>query len=277
MKCIFHGDDLDGKCSAAIIAIIFPECEFIGMNYTSKFPWDKIEPGESVIMVDFCLQPVEQMLKLEKLADLTWIDHHEQAIKAVAEAGFNAPGYRRVGMAACELTWAYFHISPAPRAVTLLGRYDVFDFREPAVEPFQYGMRILDNEPCSAIWGSLLPEKTGRVPDNERLIERITKEGEVAVRYRDAEAADYMRLYSFETKFEGQRALCVNRGHSGKQLFGKAEGFDLLIGFVRDPSGTWTVSLYSSTVDVAEIADKYGGGGHKNAAGFQAEELPFKI
>jgi nanoRNase/pAp phosphatase (c-di-AMP/oligoRNAs hydrolase) len=37
----------------------------------------------------------------------------------------------------------------------------------------------------------------------------------------------------------------------------------------------YTVSLYSKTVDVSEIAKKYGGGGHKGAAGFQCKKLPF--
>ena len=29
-------------------------------------------------------------------------------------------------------------------------------------------------------------------------------------------------------------------------------------------------------IDCSEIAKKYGGGGHKQAAGFQCKELPFK-
>ena len=37
----------------------------------------------------------------------------------------------------------------------------------------------------------------------------------------------------------------------------------------------WTVSLYSTSVDVSEIAKKYGGGGHKGASGFHCKELPF--
>jgi len=50
-----------------------------------------------------------------------------------------------------------------------------------------------------------------------------------------------------------------------------------MIGFVRR-MGQWTVTLYSRDgINVGEIAKKYGGGGHANAAGFQCEKLPFAI
>lgn len=49
-----------------------------------------------------------------------------------------------------------------------------------------------------------------------------------------------------------------------------------MIVFVRDGK-KWTVSLYSKkdNVDCSKIATKYGGGGHKKAAGFECYELPF--
>jgi nanoRNase/pAp phosphatase (c-di-AMP/oligoRNAs hydrolase) len=37
----------------------------------------------------------------------------------------------------------------------------------------------------------------------------------------------------------------------------------------------WIISLYSRNIDVSEIAKKYGGGGHKGAAGFHCKDLPF--
>ena len=48
--------------------------------------------------------------------------------------------------------------------------------------------------------------------------------------------------------------------------------------FVFDGS-KWTVSIYSTNknIDCSELAKKYGGGGHKGAAGFQCENLPFSI
>ena len=36
------------------------------------------------------------------------------------------------------------------------------------------------------------------------------------------------------------------------------------------------VSLRSKTIDVSKIALKYGGGGHKEAAGFECVKLPWE-
>ncbi|MDO5845105.1 MAG: DHHA1 domain-containing protein, partial [Methanocorpusculum sp.] len=50
--------------------------------------------------------------------------------------------------------------------------------------------------------------------------------------------------------------------------------YEIFIPFVFDGE-QYTVSLYSTTVDVSEIAKSFGGGGHKGASGFQCAELPF--
>ena len=52
-----------------------------------------------------------------------------------------------------------------------------------------------------------------------------------------------------------------------------------MIAFGWTPIGMWRVSLYTifDHIDVSEIAKKYGGGGHKNAAGFVCDNLPFNL
>ena len=61
----------------------------------------------------------------------------------------------------------------------------------------------------------------------------------------------------------------------------KDEGkYDALCLFYWHPTHLkWTISLYSQgeSVDVSVIAKAHGGGGHKGAAGFRAEELPFQL
>jgi len=59
MKCFYHGSDLDGYCSGAIVKYRYPECEMQPIDYGAQFPMDKIELGETVYMVDFALQPFD--------------------------------------------------------------------------------------------------------------------------------------------------------------------------------------------------------------------------
>jgi nanoRNase/pAp phosphatase (c-di-AMP/oligoRNAs hydrolase) len=54
------------------------------------------------------------------------------------------------------------------------------------------------------------------------------------------------------------------------------EDYDIMMPFVFDGK-RWTVSLYTKKkdIDVSELAKKHGGGGHRQAAGFQCDQLPF--
>ena len=58
---------------------------------------------------------------------------------------------------------------------------------------------------------------------------------------------------------------------------GHIEPYDLMITFCRRKDKLWNVSLYSTKpdIDCGAIAKSFGGGGHKGAAGFRCEKLPF--
>jgi nanoRNase/pAp phosphatase (c-di-AMP/oligoRNAs hydrolase) len=93
--------------------------------------------------------------------------------------------------------------------------------------------------------------------------------------YRDGWARDYLKL-GFETEFEGAKCFAVNLGHCNSDYFKSLPRgvYDIFVPFVFDGE-RYTVSLYSKTIDVSEIAKKHGGGGHRGAAGFVCAELPF--
>lgn len=66
MKCFYHSADLDGHCSGAIVKQMHKSCEIIGIDYGDKFPYEVIEDGEIIFMVDFSLQPFDRMIKLDQ-------------------------------------------------------------------------------------------------------------------------------------------------------------------------------------------------------------------
>ena len=64
----------------------------------------------------------------------------------------------------------------------------------------------------------------------------------------------------------------------GSEAFGdRMKNYDICLSFAY-LGDSWTVGLYSDDkgIDVGKIAVKYGGGGHKGAAGFVSNNLPFK-
>lgn len=276
MKCFYHSADLDGHCSGAIVKRKYQECEMIGINYGDPFPWDSIQTGEMVIMVDFCLQPFSDMIKLNSMCDLLWIDHHKSAIEEAHQCGFLPWGGMKVeiGRAGCELAWEYFNTDQnTPESVRLLGRYDVWDHSDPDTLPFQYGMRLCeDTKPGSIIWDDLLA-------GDQDLLDMVIDTGRTILDYIDIDNMKYAKACAFNTTLDGLRCVAINKAMANSKLFESVwdqDKYDAMLSFGYR-KGQWHISLYSDKpdVDVSEVAKNYGGGGHKGAAGFQCITLPF--
>jgi oligoribonuclease NrnB/cAMP/cGMP phosphodiesterase (DHH superfamily) len=276
MKCFYHSADLDGHCSGAIVNRAYPDCELIGINYGDEFPWDTIQENEIVYMVDFSLQPFEDMEKLNSIADLVWIDHHKSAIEEAHSRGFISTGGQslEIGKGACELCWEFLFPLSKSEAVRLLGRYDVWDL-QPGTLELQNGLRMHDTLPTNTdLWESLFGE-------DEDLLKESLHVGKVLLRKKQMDDKSYVKSFSFETEIDGLHVVAVNRGMTNSQLFESVydpEKHDGMLTFVWR-KGQWTVSIYSDQkhIDASIICKARGGGGHKGAAGFQCKELPFKL
>lgn len=275
MKCFFHSADIDGYCSGAIVKHVHPECELIGINYGNPFPWDTIVPGEVVFMVDFSLQPFTDMIRLNDACYLVWIDHHKSAIAERNAAGVPFTGLQVVGKAGCELVWEYLVGSVMPRAVFLLGRYDVWDWmNHPGAMEFQKGMWQFNTDPNNSdFWRRLFLD--------DELVEEITHDGGLLLAAQKKDNERYLRACGFDTELDGLRVLAVNKGMTNSTVFDSGydpDKHDAMLSFCwyRD---SWKVSLYSEKpeVDVSEICKARGGGGHMGAAGFQCDVLPFSL
>jgi uncharacterized protein len=296
MKCFFHSADLDGHCSGAVVKHRFPNVELFPINYGQEFPWNKIDDvNEAVYMVDFCLQPFEHMERLNGMCKLHWIDHHKVAIDDAEKRRFKPSGGQLImdGRGACCLTWNYLYQNRIlPDTVQFLALYDVWDHTHPSTLPFQYGFRFHENTMPGSPEADLLWEQA---LDYRYDVGAIVESGKLLLEYERRQNAKFCNAYVFETKFcLGHKdcptecpthmfsAICANRGFTNSKLFDSAydpERHHLMITFQRLklPARKWTVSLYSTRddVDCGEIAKSFGGGGHKGAAGFQCDVLPF--
>lgn len=287
MICIYHRGDLDGHCSGAIVRHKYPPARMIGLDYEDNFQkrFGLACKGADVCMLDFSL-PMDKMQHLKDLAKtFVWIDHHKTAIDKAREAGFETLGSLVVGKAACELTWEFFcPREPMPSAVWLLGRYDVWDEKHPDwdhdILPFQYGLRKETTDPGNPDteqgWAALFEHREYHSP----LIQEFISEGKAIINYQRQQDAKLMARHAFETRLDNVAAMAVNHGPGGSMKFGNIDcPAGLLISFARLPQKKWLVNLYTyrEDVDCGEIASRHGGGGHRKAAGFICEELPFEI
>ena len=288
--CIYHGADLDGHCSGAIAKMAYPEARLVPLDYGDEVPWHLIDGRTRVVLADFSLQPWDDMQRLAaECARLIWIDHHRTAIDNFEKHGL--AGRRIVTVlddrkAACELAWEYFRdqgvlstlplVEFVPLAVTLLGRYDVWDLDyNKMVLPFQMGMRLQDTDPRGDFeWRSLF--------ENQLAVDAHVSAGRLILSYQDRQNARLMDS-AFEYTWRGLDLLCVNAGGINSMAFESRYDPDrhdaVLAFYYNGERNIWTFSLYSPDQKYAEdptlsgIAKSMGGGGHNCACGFQTVSL----
>lgn len=274
----YHSADLDGMCSGAICKYVMPDAILHGINYGDAFPWEEISSEDKVYMVDFSLQPFSDMVRLNDFCRLYWIDHHKSAIIEWEE--HNRPiefGALDTSKAACELAWGFltppYKAVAMPLAVYWLGRYDIWKHEEvPGSLEFQYGVRLYDTHPQNQLfWKDLF--------EDDALTESIQRQGELLLRYEREQNKKFASAYAFETELDGLRCIALNKGFTNSLVFESVydpNKHDAALSFAYR-GGKWTISLYATKpeVDVSIICKSRGGGGHKGAAGFQCDTLPF--
>lgn len=272
MKVFYH-NDLDGRCAGAIAYRYYgktPQITLIEIDYKDEIDVDAITKDEKIVIVDFSFKPEAMERVLEKTKNVIWIDHHKTAFEYKYSKELD--GERDVEFSGCELAWKYWYPEkPMPRAVELIGDRDKWAWKYgKETADFNMGMKTYDHQPKDMLlWENLFNE-------NRHVLNDVKERGRICLLFRDMFCKDYADSYGFETEYGGYKCFAMGLYMFGSEAFGdRMDKHDICLSFVFDGK-KWTVGLYSKTIDVSEIAKKNGGGGHRGAAGFVCDSLPFK-
>ncbi|MBP9710834.1 MAG: hypothetical protein KBD50_01025 [Candidatus Pacebacteria bacterium] len=267
---LYHGNCPDGMGGAFAAWKKFGDsADYIGMERDQPLPPGLA--GKELYLIDYTFDK-ETMLELEKNAKrLVALDHHvgvKEATEAVREHVFDND---RSGSG---IAWNYFHgETPLPKLLAYIQEIDLWRFALPnSKEVGAYlGTVRLDFE----TFEKLLPKF-----ENTESFEEIVHQGKAYSEYADYMCEQMMRAAE-EVEFEGYSVLAVNSGKALRSLLGnklakKHPPFSII--WYRD-RGMWHFSLRGDgSVDLTKLAQKYGGNGHHNAAGFllpYSASLPF--
>lgn len=293
MKIIYHRGDLDGIASGGLLKHAFPLAELHGAEFGDNIDEliSSCEGENFVFMADFSI-PLPKMVELaSKVGRFVWIDHHWFIIKQYIENTALFPptftayiGKEANDKSACELVFEYLYPGKdVPLFIQYLSQYDVWNHKDPDVLPFQYGARLHFDSPKSSTFAELLACIDD--PDindqgySDYLVNEILLTGQTILDWQKQSAGFVAKEYAFEVEFEGYKAIVLNTPLKGSHEFDavKTSGHDIMISFNQRPDRKWRVSIYTERddVDVSVLASKYGGGGHKKAAGVIVDKLPF--
>lgn len=281
---VTHSADLDGLASQAIARrALGDNADYLGWDYGDDIP--DTSKYSRVYLIDISFPPP---VMADLMSKLVWIDHHASAIK---ENPAYYGGLRIDGVAACRLAWQWFFGNPKatkedyvarkveePRAVQLLGEFDIWDHRDNDTVPFQYAMQGTE----SPDWNVLLKNPSINDLTQGSYIAQRLSEGRAIQQYLKVINAQFAANDAFDAVFEGLTFRVLNTPQKGSLQFDASikEHHDGCLRYYWN--GTeWGCSLYGVShkkdIDLSVIAKKYGGGGHRGAAGCVFKVLPKEL
>jgi hypothetical protein len=274
---ITHGGCWDGFCAAWLFHRVFPDAAYVPGYYGQKPP---DVTGKRVFIADFSY-PCDVMLPMcEVTRSLVVLDHHKTAQTELAELQFLAHiKETRIrpevvfdnDKSGGRLTWEHLLIvdrdkmifgGNSPWLMEYTEDRDLWRWNLPDSKAINAALRSypLDFETWD-VFSMMVPE-TFRAP------------GEAILR-REAQIVDQHCQHAVPIKLCGYSGLQVNATVMFSEIAGKLserDGVDFgACWFVRsDGKKQWSLRSRGDDCDVSKIASFYGGGGHKNAAGFES-------
>lgn len=160
-----------------------------------------------------------------------------------------------------------------PMSVRYIDDADLYTNRWEESKWFSNGLELpkYDLSPVIGIWRDII------LSYNNQLIRAIVNEGEIVQMFIDTENERLISKSLEVRSWEGyDNVAFLNTTRPTSNTVSEIiPVYDMIVMYYRTPEG-WRYSLRSSNsgdVNVAAIAEKYGGGGHVHASGFISENL----
>lgn len=268
--CIYHGNCLDGFGAAWAVRHAIGEGVTFFEGIHQQLPPDV--NGLDVILVDFSYKKdvLEDMLLTA--ASITILDHHvsaEQDLSELLSSG-KIDGLFDMNKSGAMLAWEWFNPEQqAPGLIAHIQDRDLWSFKLEGTREIYSALSSYPHD--FKVWDKLMSS-------NEQELEALKRDGAAIERklQKDIEqliasGVRRMTIAGYDVPVLNVPAAYVSdAGH----IMSVGEPFAAC--YWDHPNGR-SFSLRSNgldavnSIDVAEVAKKYGGGGHKNAAGFTVE------
>ena len=269
---LYHGGCPDGFGGAYAAWKKFGDAaEYIPLKHGKPAP-ENLD-GKDLYLIDFCYPQLIMNQLAERAKSVTVLDHHE----GVRDIATKFEGVFDAGRSGATIAWSYFHPDiPVPTLLKYVEDGDLYRFNLPnARNILAYVYTLTDSFASFDIknvekWDAFVVE----IEDSNEQ-KRIVETGRLFAQYHEHIVIHGIH-HAEIVHFEGYE--CYLTGSSGE--FASDIGNRLarlkppIAIIISADAESLRVSLRSDgSVDVAALAQKYGGNGHPAAAGF---EIPFE-
>lgn len=283
--CIYHGNCADGFGAAWVVRKFFKgEVDFHPGVYQDPPP---DVSGRDVIIVDFSYKrPVlEAMIEsgsAKQAMTILILDHHKSAAEDLSgianpRAGYFPYHWRSKWEGEMEwpvralfdmersgagLAWDYFFPKhPRPRLIDHIEDRDLWRFKLPKTREIQ--ATVFSHPYDFQAWDDLFAAE----------VESLATEGIAIERKHYKDVAELVKVCKRRLVIGGRTVWAASLPHTLKSDAGHLmaeDGEPFAACYWDTPEGrVFSLRSREGGADVSEIAKQYGGGGHKNAAGFR--------
>lgn len=269
---ILHHNDLDGFGSAWSAWKKFGnKADYLAVDFGEPMPAGL--KNKEIYILDFSYPEAELKALLENNKKLVLIDHHitsKDKVKILKEYVWDTKH------SGCVLSWKYFHPGQKiPKLIEYVEGIDLFSFKLKNTREITLFLETLPKD--FKLWNKVVSGM-----ENKGKFSEYLKAGRIIAGFMD-KIIEIIASNFQDAIFEGKKVSVVNSPIFNSELGG------YLLKKIKNPiaviwsakNGEIRVSLRSSKqVDVSKIAQKYGGGGHKQAAGFYldaGQQIPWRI
>jgi oligoribonuclease NrnB/cAMP/cGMP phosphodiesterase (DHH superfamily) len=271
---LYHGSCPDGFGGAYAAWKKFGDsAEYIPLYRDA--PHSEDFDGAHLYFIDFTYPQEIMDAFVKQAASVTVLDHHE-GIQEVVES---MPEYRySEEHSGATIAWTYFHPDiPTPKLLEFVEDDDTYHFRLPDTRAV---LCYVTAQPMTfESWDAMTKEF-----DDPATNEKILAKANIYAEYFEilaqiaVDAAKVVTFEGYECLFTSVMPLKPLRSRVGHLLAEKKGPIALVVS--AHPSGYGVSIRGDGSVDVAKIAQKYGGNGHTSAAGFAipaSADLPWKL
>jgi|TARA_Y100000310_G_scaffold30311_1_gene28827 oligoribonuclease NrnB/cAMP/cGMP phosphodiesterase (DHH superfamily) len=254
---IYHADCTDGFGAAyAAWKCLGKRAEYHACKHGTAPPNIK---GKVVAILDFSFDNATTKEMIAAAKDLIIIDHHKSAIVELHDITNTLFDMTHSG---ARLAWDFFHPGKeAPKFIDYIEDRDIWKWELPYSKEFSAAFDMVPFE----------FEEFEKFEDDS-VFDDAVKRGSYILAYAKTVVKKICEKAS-SRKFEGQDVLVVNASHWMSEIGARlAPDCDFAIIWYYDHQDNFikvSIRSFHDKVDASEIAKKFGGGGHRKAAGFQ--------
>jgi uncharacterized protein len=266
--CIYHGGEcMDGFAAAWVLWLKFgADVQFYPGVYGEQAP---DVTGLNVAIVDFSYKRPVMAALAKKAKSILVLDHHKTAqaeVSGLADECANGEVHFDMGRCGSMLAWLHFFPSEsAPRFLSYIQDRDLWTKKLPGIEEFASALRSYPMD--LDVWNRII--LTSVKADENKLPEPLISEGIAIQRYFRI-LVESTKKHAHQREIAGYVVPVVNASlFLASEVCGElSEGHAFAAMYTETATGVIWSLRSRGDFDVSEVAKKFGGGGHKNAAGF---------